>query len=285
MRSAPPVSTRLTLSSSPIGLVEDLRSSGVTTRLSPEGFSPQFQVCFPYHGAFSWHIGPSHVVSDATQCLYVTAGEAFRVGQSWSAPFAELIITPDVDVLEELAGTRTPLARHPLFTRRSARIGPALQLERTRFLHHVRVGTVNDLKGDELLLAVLRASLATPASDARPSAALRRLTGRAKEYLHAHLASRIRLSDVAKAVSVSPAHLTTAFTRVEGTPMHRYLTELRLARALTALPGASDLTALALDTGFSSHSHFTAVFRRAFGLTPSEFRMSCQRTVAASSRR
>jgi AraC-like DNA-binding protein len=35
--------------------------------------------------------------------------------------------------------------------------------------------------------------------------------------------------------------------------------------------GAGDLTRIALDLGFSSHSHFTAAFRRHFGLTPSAF--------------
>jgi len=41
---------------------------------------------------------------------------------------------------------------------------------------------------------------------------------------------------------------------------------------LIDLPSADDLTSLALDLGFSSHSHFTLAFRRAFGCTPSQFR-------------
>jgi AraC-like DNA-binding protein len=48
--------------------------------------------------------------------------------------------------------------------------------------------------------------------------------------------------------------------------------QLRLSRALVELPHANDLTTLAFDLGFSSHSHFTVSFRRAFGCTPSEFR-------------
>jgi AraC-like DNA-binding protein len=32
-----------------------------------------------------------------------------------------------------------------------------------------------------------------------------------------------------------------------------------------------DLTALGLDLGFSSHSHFTSSFRQAYGQTPAEF--------------
>ena len=46
---------------------------------------------------------------------------------------------------------------------------------------------------------------------------------------------------------------------------------LRTALERAADPGA-DLTDLALDLGYSSHSHFTAAFRKAFGVTPSAFR-------------
>jgi AraC-like DNA-binding protein len=46
---------------------------------------------------------------------------------------------------------------------------------------------------------------------------------------------------------------------------------LRTSLERIAEPGA-DLTSIALDLGFSSHSHFTDVFRREFGSTPSEVR-------------
>jgi AraC family transcriptional regulator len=59
---------------------------------------------------------------------------------------------------------------------------------------------------------------------------------------------------------------------VEGAALHEYITQLRLARALAEIPHTDDLTTLALDVGFSSHSHFSAAFRRAFGMTPSQFR-------------
>ena len=58
--------------------------------------------------------------------------------------------------------------------------------------------------------------------------------------------------------------------------------ELRLGRALVELPNATDLTTLAFDLGFSSHSHFAAAFRRAFGCTPSHFRESTRSRRAAS---
>jgi AraC family transcriptional regulator len=103
------------------------------------------------------------------------------------------------------------------------------------------------------------------------------LIRRVQEFLEAELAHWISLTDVGRAVGASQAYLTDVFRRVEGVPLHHYLTQLRLARALAELPHADDLTLLALNLGFSSHSHFSAVFRRAFGLTPAQFRETTRR--------
>ncbi len=95
----------------------------------------------------------------------------------------------------------------------------------------------------------------------------------AKTYLATHLGERITLDDVAREVHASPFHLARIFQQRTGVPVHRYLTQLRLRAALERLAdGADDLTALALDLGFSSHSHFTDAFRREFGCAPSMVR-------------
>ena len=71
----------------------------------------------------------------------------------------------------------------------------------------------------------------------------------------------------------SPFHLARVFQHRTGQPIHRYLTRLRLRASLERLSdGTSDLAALALALGFSSHSHFTDSFRREFGCKPSDVR-------------
>jgi AraC-like DNA-binding protein len=55
-------------------------------------------------------------------------------------------------------------------------------------------------------------------------------------------------------------------------PLVRYQRQLRIRRALALLPHTDDLARLALDLGFASHSHFTAAFRAATGVTPSAYR-------------
>ena len=126
------------------------------------------------------------------------------------------------------------------------------------------------------LLALVRVALESDGPQAQPAASTRRLIRQTKKFLKAELANPIRLSHVGRAVGASPAYLTDVFRRVEGVSLHRYLTQLRLARALAGLPDADDLTALALGIGFSSHSHFSVTFRRVFGCTPSQFRQTAR---------
>lgn len=268
-----------------VGLVEDLRREGGRPEPGPEGFSGEFQICLPYRGLFVWQVGGEDVVGDSNQIVFVRGGEPYRIRGPLPAGYAEVIVTPDLEILSEIAhapGQR--LAMHPLFRRRTWRAQPRLQSFRARFQHWASNGAGKDgLRAEELLLALIRCALQQDGRRDTPNGAgSARLIRRTKEYLEARLSSRILLTDIATAAGASPAYLTDLFTRVEGVPLHQYLTQLRLARALVELPHTEDLTTLALEVGFSSHSHFTFAFRRAFGCTPSRFREWARRGTRPS---
>jgi AraC-like DNA-binding protein len=95
----------------------------------------------------------------------------------------------------------------------------------------------------------------------------------AKRAIAREAGRNMSLSDVAAAADSSPFHLCRAFRRITGETMTSFRRNLRLRLALDRLRDTrDDLTGLALDLGFASHSHFTAAFRRQFGMTPSRFR-------------
>ena len=101
------------------------------------------------------------------------------------------------------------------------------------------------------------------------------IVNRAQEYIYAHFCEPLTIDDIAVAVGVSAVHLAQLFRKVTGSSLHRYVMDLRLSHALNRIDESSDFTALALDLGFSSHSHFTAAFRRRYdryGHAPSSFR-------------
>jgi AraC-like DNA-binding protein len=270
---------RAQLLASSIALVEDLHSPGVPTNTPPENFSAEFQVCFPYSGAFTWQVGHDHVFGDANQVLFVRAGESFRVSQRQQTDYGELIVTPEAVLLADLLDTpEQNLSDHALFANRSRLADPSLQRARAQFFHALRDGVCEQIAAEESAIALLREALMVPAPRPRASVSTARVIAQTKEFLAAHFNAPARLSEIAGYVGVTPAYLTTVFSRYEGIPVHRYLTQLRLAQALLELPHATDLTALALEVGFSNHSHFTATFRRAFGCTPSAFRERTRRT-------
>jgi AraC-like DNA-binding protein len=142
-------------------------------------------------------------------------------------------------------------------------------------------GVLEPLQAETLTLDLVRRALGERGSPVRAASyGRRKLADRAKLVLASDPARRWTLADVAGQVGVSPVYLTQVFAQVEGAPLYRYQLRLRLARALDRLGDREDLTDLALDLGFSSHSHFSAAFRQHYGQSPGDFR----RTVAPSRR-
>ena len=117
--------------------------------------------------------------------------------------------------------------------------------------------------------AVRLLSIHPPRVSQRTNREHRELVQRARQVIAASFRSRLTLQDLADRVSSSPFHLSRLFRRFTGRSIHQYLTQLRLRTALEDLePSNRSLTSLALNLGFSSHSHFTYAFRQHFGLTP-----------------
>ena len=262
-----------------VGVVEDLRIPSASPR-GPERFCTDFQICLPYAGFFVWHVGNEDVAGDPNQIVFVRGGEAFRMSTPSRFGYAELVVTPDIEVLSEMAHVNgRPLFEHPLFKRRAVLAAPAVQAARARFSRWMSTAASREgLEAEETLIALVRAALQPDLRRLRtPTTRTARMIRRTKQVLHERLTEPLRLADLARDVGASPAYLTDLFRRTEGIPLHQYRMRLRLARALEELPHTSDLTGLALDLGFSSHSHFTYTFRREFGRTPSEYRARTHR--------
>jgi AraC family transcriptional regulator len=160
------------------------------------------------------------------------------------------------------------------FRRSHAPSASATYLRQRRLFERLRSGDPPDaLAVEEEVLLLLADVLRDGAAAAPPvDGEAADVAERARVELGARCAEDLSLAALARAVGVSRSRLCRAFRRATGTTLHAYRDGLRLRRALEALPGCSDLTALALDLGYASHSHFGARFRRAFGMTPSEAR-------------
>jgi len=95
----------------------------------------------------------------------------------------------------------------------------------------------------------------------------------ARDLLHADLTTRRTLGELAAAVGVHPVTLARAFRRSFGCSVGEYLRRLRIERAAAQLGGSeTPLATIALTAGFADQSHFSNLFRRETGMSPSAYR-------------
>lgn len=94
---------------------------------------------------------------------------------------------------------------------------------------------------------------------------------RIKDYFNDRYSENISLEELARIANFSPFYFNRAFRKQIGIPPHAYQTQIRIARAKTLLTSNLSISQVALQTGFSSQSHFGWHFKRVMGVTPKQY--------------
>lgn len=258
-----------------VGITETY-CKGSCRHQSVEECTATTQLVFPYRGVYVRHVGNDQAVAEANQVLFFNATEGYRVSHPLPGGDASLTLVIGESQLRELA-PRTFLHHGTTlaFRQQRRRIDARTQALVALLRHSLRQKIAEPLEAESLALTLVQRALGPRTTHAAgASIGRQRLVDRAKLVLASNLARRWTLAEIAAEMRCSPVYLTQVFQQVEGLPLYRYQLRLRLARALDLLPQYDDLTTLSLDLGFSSHSHFSAAFRGAYGRSPSEFRQS-----------
>ncbi|MBL8790609.1 MAG: helix-turn-helix transcriptional regulator [Rhizobiales bacterium] len=260
--------------------IDDVLCSCGRQHRSAQECTRRTRLVFPYRGLYVRHVGKDDAVAEANQVLFFNAGQEYSVSHPVEGGDGNLSLDLAGTVLQELAPAAQLRQGAGIgFQRQRRRIDARAQALVALLRHSLHQKAVDTLEAETLALTLVRRSVGETTSHATSASwGLQRLVDRAKLALSSDLARRWTLSEVASAVGVSPVYLTQVFRQVEGMPLYRYQLNLRLARALDLLGDYNDLTMLALDLGFSSHSHFTFAFRKAYGCSPAEFKRSAHLT-------
>lgn len=96
---------------------------------------------------------------------------------------------------------------------------------------------------------------------------------RGRDFLLSSLSDSVSLKDAARAACLSPFHFHRAFRSAFGITPHRYAIRHRLERARHLLHATNrSVTDICFETGFESLGSFSSLFRRTYGIAPSDFR-------------
>jgi AraC family transcriptional regulator len=266
-----------TLLNSPSVTIRDTYCMGICRHQSAEECTTTTQLVFPYRGVYVRHVGDDQSVGEANQVLFFNAFEGYRISHPVPGGDASLTLVISEAMLRDLAPAafvRDDTAMLS-FRQQRLRIDGRTQALVALLRHTLRQNIAEPLEAETLALTLVHRALGARTTHAAVATLGRqRLVDRVKLVLSSDLARRWTLAAIAAEVRGSPVYLTQVFQQVEGLPLYRYQLNLRLARALDLLVDYDDLTDLSLELGFSSHSHFSAAFRDAYGRSPSEFRQS-----------
>ncbi|MCF2513495.1 AraC family transcriptional regulator [Sphingomonas sp. G124] len=264
------------LHETPAIAIRDILCSGTCRHKSAAECASATHLVFPYRGVFARHVGRSEAIGEANQLIFFNNGEEYSISHPADGGDACLSLLVAEEVLRELAPVDQVVAGEQLRFRRQHRgIDPNAQLLLAHLRHRLAKGIAEPLEVETIAFALVARALGERSPNARePRFGTKRIVDRAKRMLASEPARRWTSTEIGREVGVSPVYLTQLFRQVEGVPLYRYHLRLRLARALDLLDRYDDLTMLGLDLGFSSHSHFTAAFRQAYGQTPRAFQRS-----------
>lgn len=164
---------------------------------------------------------------------------------------------------------QVPTADRPAWTARMA--GLWEELHRREDGHHEAVRAHLTL----LLVAVVRLADAAMAHERIRDDPL---LARVFSFVEQRFGEAISLADVARAVSLTPGHLTTLVRQHTGRTVLEWITERRMTEARRLL-AQTDLPVAEIGrrVGYTDPGYFTRSFRRAHGTTPSHWRRAVPR--------
>jgi AraC family transcriptional regulator len=272
-----------------------MRISDITCRESSaacggEEYASSHHLVLTRGGVFVKHVGRQETVAEPTHALFFNAGEPYRV--SHPGPHGDdcTVISAPTELWRELTAADPGGPSHdqgPFAVPRGP-LRPELVAGYARLRQRIRSRVSQSLEIEETTLRLLRATVrdayatqgipSCPGASRHPAFGSRRRAQRdlaesTRLILARNPAYNHSLGELARALGVSPFHLAHVFRRETGVPIHRHLLSLRLALAINRLlERAEGLSTIAHSLGFSSHSHFTTLFSREFGSSPSKLR-------------
>ena len=277
MREFPPVFLDRLRQVTPLVTCGEFRCTPAHSRFEDSGPIRQDCFVFPRLAVAIAHERERRFVANPNVVTFYNTGQAYRrlaispLGDhcDWFAVDRQV-----VGDIVEAAGGNSEASRGPFRWVR----GPAdaavylAQRELVDALADGRVTHAADVEERVIHLldrVVRRALRPTGVSAKAPGSEARAAVDRVEAILSARWREPLSLRDLAREAGVSVFHLCRAFRTCTGRPMYQYRQQLRLRSALDLVRDTTrPLVDIALDAGFSSHSHFTASFRRAFGVTP-----------------
>lgn len=269
------------LLSTPLVSLWDWRCDGRDS-MCDERMHAGFEIMLVRRGAFARESEGACTLADMSVASFWSAHESFRIRHLTRAADHCTIVRFTRSMLRQLFEVAAPTANDRVllrFPRPHGMVSNRLFIDQLRLLRCIDEGRpALELEDRTLDLATRLFGDAIgagpePFGTQRALTTAREYAARVRELVAARFLEPLTLAQIAREVCCSPFHLSRMMAAAEGVRIHELVVMLRLREAARRLLDSREpISAIAMQTGFSSHSHFGAAFRREFGLTPKAMR-------------
>lgn len=217
--------------------------------------------------------GRDQYITPPTGIIIINPGEAHTGEAAVATGFHYRALYPQAEFMQQIASEVKGTAQGiPFFTQ------PVIHdvdlYEEIRSLHQHLESTASVLEQESRYwwaLARLIIRHADTRHNVRPVGQERAEVRRIRRYIDERYAENLRLAELAALVNWTPFYLLRVFRKAVGLPPHAYLNTVRIRESQRLLLSGTLPAQVAYDTGFSSQSHFTTVFKQLIGVTPGQY--------------
>jgi AraC-like DNA-binding protein len=249
--------------------VEDVRCASHRTGWSPPEPSGSHTVVFVRRGCFRRRVDGVEALLDPAVVYFEQPGQEQQVAHPHDGGDACTVVVLAPGTVAQIWGGDPELPTGPLFS------DPALDLQHRQLVAGSSSTDAFELaeRAVALVAGVLERAHPARVAAGRPvtAAARRHAVEAVREAIVA--SPRTGLLELARAVALSPHHLSRVFSECTGAPISRYRNRIRARLALEQLAeGETSLARLAADLGFADQAHLTRVVRSEAGRAPTRLR-------------
>jgi AraC-like DNA-binding protein len=244
----------------------------------PGGVCSGHTMVFPREVLWIQHAGSERFLADPTRITFYNKGQEYRRFALSRTDRCDWLAFSD-DALREVVVDATGSANDERpFRFQCGPSDPRLYLRQRRLFRRLASASgapaldVEDCALRILHAAVRRAQASSHTGARRQPRDLDERVQHARALLAARVNDPPSLVELAAMVGLSAPYLSRSFHTVTGMTLRAYRTRLRVLQSLEPVADGVDLSRVAHDLGFSSHSHFTYAFRRTFAVAPSGVR-------------
>ena len=235
------------------------------------------EIVVPLGGVFVRESASRELLATPLTAAFANRGDEYRVRHPVEGGDRGVAVVLSDEGLEGLARAGYfPGSREPRLPEGAGQISPRLALK-VQVLLRRPTGThrlaLDELAADLTAEALSRTRRPPRRRNRRTGSRQTAAVARGLEFIASSYRRAISVDDVARAAAYSMFHFSRIFRQETGFSIHRYVLVMRLREAAKrVLEGEDNLSALAYELGFSSHSHFTSAFTREYALAPSLLR-------------